>query len=147
MPAAAPTPPVWVGVGGPKGLAVTGRNADGWIPPHAADGLTRVSKLGVVEAEERPCVPAHQGLTSPQDPDHTSATAAVERAELSLIAVEADRLVPPSGNLWIGGQQIWLGPALAGRAVTIWVDETSLHVLLDGTRELVVDLWPIDEKT
>jgi alkanesulfonate monooxygenase SsuD/methylene tetrahydromethanopterin reductase-like flavin-dependent oxidoreductase (luciferase family) len=29
MPAGAPTPPVCVGVGGPKGLAVTGRNADG----------------------------------------------------------------------------------------------------------------------
>jgi hypothetical protein len=50
------------------------------------------------------------------------------------MALEADRLVPPSGNLWIGGQQIWLGPALAGRTVTIWVDETILHVLLDGAR-------------
>jgi transposase InsO family protein len=49
-------------------------------------------------------------------------------------AVEADRTVPPSGNLWIGGQQVWLGPALAGRQVTIWVDETSLHVLLEGAR-------------
>jgi transposase InsO family protein len=26
-------------------------------------------------------------------------------------AVEVDRVVPPSGNLWIGGQQVWLGPA------------------------------------
>ncbi len=51
-----------------------------------------------------------------------------------LLAVEADRVVPPSGNLWIGGQQVWLGPALADRKVTIWADETSLHVLLDGTR-------------
>jgi transposase InsO family protein len=50
------------------------------------------------------------------------------------VAVEADRVVPPSGNLWIGGQQVWLGPALADRKVTIWVDETSLHVLLDGAR-------------
>ena len=50
------------------------------------------------------------------------------------MAVEADRVVPPSGNLWIGGQQVWLGPALADRKVTIWVDETSLHVLLDGAR-------------
>jgi hypothetical protein len=50
------------------------------------------------------------------------------------MALEVDRLVPPSGNLWIGGQQIWLGPALAGRTVTIWADETTLHVLLDGTR-------------
>jgi transposase InsO family protein len=50
------------------------------------------------------------------------------------IAVEVDRVVPPSGNLWIGGQQVWLSPALAGRPVTLWVDETSLHVLLEGTR-------------
>jgi hypothetical protein len=45
-----------------------------------------------------------------------------------------DRLVPPSGNLSIGGQQVWLGRALAGRAVTIWVDESDLHVLLNGMR-------------
>jgi hypothetical protein len=51
-----------------------------------------------------------------------------------LLAVKADRVVLPSGNLWIGGQQVWLGPALTGRKVTIWVDETSLHVLLDGAR-------------
>jgi transposase InsO family protein len=50
------------------------------------------------------------------------------------VAVEVDRIVPASGNLWIGGQQIWLGPALAGRRITIWVDETNLHALLDGTR-------------
>ena len=57
-----------------------------------------------------------------------------DRQEAPLTAVEADRVVPPSGNLWIGGQQVWLGPALADRKVTIWVDETSLHVLLDGAR-------------
>jgi transposase InsO family protein len=49
-------------------------------------------------------------------------------------AVEVDRVVPPSGNLQVGGQQVWLSPALAGRQVTIWVDETRLHILLDGTR-------------
>jgi transposase InsO family protein len=54
--------------------------------------------------------------------------------EAPLVAVEADRVVPPSGNLWIGGQQVWLGPAFADKKVTIWVDETSLHVLLDGAR-------------
>jgi len=36
-PATAPTPPIWVGSLGPKALAVTGRNADGWIPGHLAD--------------------------------------------------------------------------------------------------------------
>ena len=49
-------------------------------------------------------------------------------------AVEVDRVVPPSGNLWIGGQQVWLGPALSGRQVTLWADQVSLHVLLDGAR-------------
>jgi transposase InsO family protein len=50
------------------------------------------------------------------------------------IAVEVDRVVPLSGNVWIGGQQVWLGPALAGRQVTLWVDAVSLHVLADGAR-------------
>jgi len=49
-------------------------------------------------------------------------------------AVEVDRVVPASGNLWIGGQQVWLGPALSGRQVTLWADTVSLHVLLDGAR-------------
>jgi alkanesulfonate monooxygenase SsuD/methylene tetrahydromethanopterin reductase-like flavin-dependent oxidoreductase (luciferase family) len=49
-PAAAPTPPIWVGVGGPKGLAVTGRNADGWVPPPAADWRS------TVVAESRPII-------------------------------------------------------------------------------------------
>jgi transposase InsO family protein len=62
------------------------------------------------------------------------AAAAPDPEEASLVAVEADRVVPPSGNLQLGGQQVWLGPQLADRKVTIWVDETSLHVLHGGTR-------------
>jgi hypothetical protein len=69
-----------------------------------------------------------------RSPADLPAAAAPDRQEASLLALEADRMVPPSGNLQIGGQQLWLGPALAGRTVTIWVDETSLHVLLDGAR-------------
>jgi len=69
-----------------------------------------------------------------RSPADLPAAAARDRQEASLLALEADRVVPPSGNLWVGGQQVWLGPALAGRTVTVWVDETSLHVLLGGTR-------------
>ena len=43
-------------------------------------------------------------------------------------------MVPPSGNLWIAGQQIWLGPAMTGRTVRIWAGLTQVHVLLDGHR-------------
>jgi transposase InsO family protein len=63
-----------------------------------------------------------------------SAAPVPDGQEAPSVAVEADRVVPPSGNLQLGGQQVWLGPALADRKVTIWVDETSLHVLLDGAR-------------
>src|SRR5260370_4294284 len=49
-------------------------------------------------------------------------------------AVEVDRVVPASGHVWIGGQQVWLGPALSGRPITFWADAIRLHVLLGGTR-------------
>ena len=48
--------------------------------------------------------------------------------------MELDRLVPPSGNLWIAGQQICLGPAMTGRTVRIWAGLSQVHVLLDGHR-------------
>ena len=80
-------------------------------PPRAADGL-----------------PPAPGL-----PAQAVATAAAITSQ-AWIAVEVDRVVPPSGNLWIGGQQVWLGPALAGRQVTLWADAVSLHVLAGGAR-------------
>ena len=49
-------------------------------------------------------------------------------------AVELDRVVPPSGNLWIAGQQIWLGPAMTGRTVRLWAGLGQVHVLLGGHR-------------
>ena len=49
-PAAEPTPPIWIGSLGPKTLAVTGRQADGWIPGHLADWRS------TTVAESRPVV-------------------------------------------------------------------------------------------
>jgi transposase InsO family protein len=49
-------------------------------------------------------------------------------------AVELERVVPPSGNLWLAGQQIWLGPALTGRTIGLWAGLDRVHVLLDGYR-------------
>ncbi|MFI7492676.1 hypothetical protein ACIBXA_30295 [Micromonospora echinaurantiaca] len=49
--------------------------------------------------------------------------------------VQLVRVVPPSGNLTVAQQQVWLGPALAGTPVTIWVDTDRLHVLTaEGAR-------------
>jgi transposase InsO family protein len=49
-------------------------------------------------------------------------------------AVEVDRVVPPSGNLWVGGQQFWLSPARAGQTVTLWIDTTTAHLSIGGWR-------------
>ena len=75
-----------------------------------------------------------QSQSQGPSPADLPAAGVLDRREAPLAAVEADRVVPSSGNLQLGGQQVWLGPALADRKVTIWADETSLHVLLDGTR-------------
>lgn len=42
--------------------------------------------------------------------------------------VELDKTVPPSGNLWIAGRQLWLGPKLAGETVRLWIDATTIHI-------------------
>jgi hypothetical protein len=49
-------------------------------------------------------------------------------------AVEVDRVVPASGNIWVGGQQIWFGPTHAGRPVTLWMDTRRMHILIAGQR-------------
>jgi transposase InsO family protein len=46
--------------------------------------------------------------------------------------VELRVLVPASGNLKLAGRQLWLGPRLAGRTLTVRADLRSLHLLVDG---------------
>jgi hypothetical protein len=50
------------------------------------------------------------------------------------LAEEVTRVVPASGNLIVGGQQFWLGPAQAGTAITLWADASVVHLLRDGVR-------------
>jgi len=109
--------------------------------PHQSLGMAFPASRFIPAASPLPLrVPPQLAAASAQRPEQHELSpagrpaAAPDRQEAPLVAVEADRVVPPSGNSWIGGQQVWLGPALAGRKVTIWVDETSLHVLLDGAR-------------
>jgi alkanesulfonate monooxygenase SsuD/methylene tetrahydromethanopterin reductase-like flavin-dependent oxidoreductase (luciferase family) len=52
-PAPVPAPLIWTGSNGPKSLAATGRQADGWIPGRAADWLSdrfRTSRPVIDEA-------------------------------------------------------------------------------------------------
>jgi hypothetical protein len=68
---------------------------------------------------------------APVDADAGSLIVSTARSQ----PVQLVRTVPASGNLTVAQQQIWLGPALAGSPVTIWVDTDRLHVLtIDGAR-------------
>jgi hypothetical protein len=70
-------------------------------------------------------------VIEPKDePEHFSDDPLTPPADIS--AVEFTRVVPPSGNLSISEQQVWVGPRAAGRAVGIWADTVSVHVSLDG---------------
>jgi Integrase core domain len=74
--------------------------------------------------------------------DAPARTATVERAvdagaapEASeLAAVEFDRIVPPSGNLWVARGQFWLGPARAGVTVRFWASVDVIHLSIAGAR-------------
>ncbi|MEU6611585.1 IS481 family transposase [Streptomyces shenzhenensis] len=61
-------------------------------------------------------------------------TASPIQRPVSLGAIEFEREVPPCGHfaLFHGGQDIWVGPAFAGRTVTVWADDRSIHVTMEG---------------
>jgi alkanesulfonate monooxygenase SsuD/methylene tetrahydromethanopterin reductase-like flavin-dependent oxidoreductase (luciferase family) len=120
-PAAAPTPPIWVGSLGPKALAVTGRHADGWIPGHLADW--RSARV----AESRPIV------------DEAAASAGRNPADVETIYNVSGRLtrVPlpetrDDEGRWIGG------------GVPQWVEELTFAVLERGAAAFIYLVAPGD---
>ena len=118
-PAAAATPPIWVGALGPKMLAVTGRNADGWIPGHLADWRsTHV-------AESRPLV------------DEAAASVGRDPADIATIyqvtgRITADPLpkTRDDDGRWIGG------------GVAQWVEELTFAALERDAAALIYLVAP-----
>ena len=118
---------------------------DGWRHeynhdrPHQSLGMaTPASKF-----RPRPPEPGDAlGLWAPADlePLTTTSPAADDTAAAAAEpaswpdAIEVDRVVPPSGNMWVGGQQFWLSPARAGQRVTLWIDTTTVHLSVGGWR-------------
>lgn len=66
------------------------------------------------------------------------------------VAVEFEARVPPRGTITVmsGKQHIDVHPALAGRTLTIWADQRSIHLILDGhvLRTVSSRLLPADLK-
>lgn len=120
-PAAVPTPPIWVGSLGPKNLAVTGRQADGWIPGHLADWRSSMV------AESRAVV------------DEAAASAGRDPADVDTIYNVSGRLTPDplpetrdEEGRWIGG------------GVTQWVEELTFAVLEQGAAAFIYMVPPGD---
>jgi alkanesulfonate monooxygenase SsuD/methylene tetrahydromethanopterin reductase-like flavin-dependent oxidoreductase (luciferase family) len=119
LPAAAPTPPIWIGALGPKNLAVTGRRADGWIPGHLADW--RSTQV----AESRPIVD-EAAVSVGRSPSDIGTVYNVS-GRFSRVPLTATR---DEDGRWIGG------------GVTQWVEELTFAVLERGAAAFIYVLPP-----
>jgi Luciferase-like monooxygenase len=108
-PAAAPTPPMWIGAGGPKGLVVTGRLADGWVPPHLADWRS------TLVAESRPII------------DDAAASAGRSPDDVGTIYLVSGRITRDLLPETRDGEGRWIGGG-----VMQWVEELTFAVLEHG---------------
>jgi alkanesulfonate monooxygenase SsuD/methylene tetrahydromethanopterin reductase-like flavin-dependent oxidoreductase (luciferase family) len=123
-PAAAPTPPIWIGALGPKNLAVTGRQADGWIPGHLADW--RSAEV----AEARPLV------------DEAAASVGRDPHDVGTIYNVSGRLTPVALPKTRDDEGRWIGGG-----VTQWVEELTFAVLEHGADAFIYLLPPGDTIT
>ena len=120
-PAAAATPPIWIGALGPKTLAVTGRHADGWIPGHLADWRsTRV-------VESRPVI------------DEAAASVGRDPADVDTIYNVSGRLTRDPLPETRDGEGRWVGGG-----VKQWVEELTFAVLEHGAAAFIYLLPPGD---
>ena len=97
--------------------------------PHQSLDMATPASLFRSRAEESTLKPA-AGIQRPDDqaggkPAALPVTGTVDRA------IEIDARVPPSGVVVIAGlQQLWVGKNYAGLSVTLWIDLTSIHIIL-----------------
>jgi transposase InsO family protein len=70
----------------------------------------------------------------PVQPQLASPVPAASPAQWNGGPVEFDRVVPPSGNMWVTNRQFWMGTGRAGVTARIWTDCDLIHVLVGGIR-------------
>ncbi|SNT53475.1 Integrase core domain-containing protein [Streptosporangium subroseum] len=87
----------------------------------------RSSVLAGVVAEVPLRLPADL-VALPGSSAPTGEASGVLIAEAVPVAVEVERVVPPSGNLTACGRQVWLGRARAGQTIIVWASATTMCV-------------------
>ncbi|HTK67465.1 MAG TPA: IS481 family transposase, partial [Pseudonocardia sp.] len=120
---------------------VAGYNSD--RPHQALDERTPVVPADRFRPVEAPpgvelWVPPSLQLTAETAPEvaprDVLVTPGSARVAGSAQAIELDRVVPPSGNLGLCGNQFWLGTARAGQVVRFWIDCDWVHLSVGGQR-------------
>jgi hypothetical protein len=125
---------------------------DGWVaedyntrrPHQSLDMASPVERFSPVPETERQALPlrlppALMAIPAPLANGPLSETEAEPDLlpQLPMVtpgAVEFDRVVPASGNMFVEGRQFWLGPARAGITITFWADHDVIHLLAGGVR-------------
>jgi hypothetical protein len=141
-------------------LAAAQAAIDGWVHeyntsrPHQALGMAcpaaRFDTRRALDEQEllglrlpaalRPAAEPAATLVTPEASGAQPSSQAAEDAADGLARpwtggpVELERVVPASGNMWLAGRQLWLGPQQAGITVTIWADTDVIHVLAGQVR-------------
>ncbi len=105
-PADAPAPRIFTGSVGPKSLAVTGRLADGWLPPMASDWQSTLYR------ESRPRI------------DEAAAAAGRAPADIATVYNFPGRITPEPLAVTRSEDGRWIGGS-----VRQWVDELTTAVL------------------
>lgn len=124
-----------------ENLAAAQQRLDAWVSeyntarPHQSLDMATPAQRFLAAAGSTP--PAElPPLQVPADlsalPTATRQQAAPPRPADPMRPVQFERTVPASGNMLAARRQVWLGPALAGQVVTVWVNPTTMHVLHRG---------------
>ena len=147
--------PDFLDVAGPfTAVAEAQAAVDTWIRHYNADRphqaldekvpVTPADRFSPAPAEQRELVSLWLPATleslsapehaQPQAPCMTSFLVPAKPTEWNGGPVEFDRVVPPSGNLWVANRQFWLGPARAGTVIRFWASTDLIHLSAGGGR-------------
>lgn len=115
---------------------------DGWVVHYNTDRPHQAldARMPVTPAERFTAAPAAERalvdlwLPAALEPATTTFEPSAPPVASAVGAVELEKVVPPSGNMYLCGQQFWLGSARAGQIITFWVDYDMVHLSAAGTR-------------
>jgi transposase InsO family protein len=121
---------------------------DDWVRDYNADRphqslelrepVTPAERFQPAPAEQRELLPLWLPASLASVPAPQATPTAERAVDADVVVgggpVEFDRVVPPSGNLWVARRQFWLGPARAGQVVRFWASVDVIHLTIAGAR-------------